>query len=416
MVDGLQWGRDSSVAEMGGIASFRIASNGLQWGRDSSVAEIGWLCGSGETRNCFNGAATLQSRKCRFRSSGRTTYSTLQWGRDSSVAEMTKQPTFWATKVQGFDGAATLQSRKSASSTKSRRWLVGFNGAATLQSRKSEMTSGYAGAVLRFNGAATLQSRKFLWLWIKRLKSASFNGAATLQSRKFPNRPCQRLSGASKLQWGRDSSVAEIRLGRPPCHAPSVLQWGRDSSVAEISRMLFGRQPMRWRFNGAATLQSRKLCFGSIPKLAAALLQWGRDSSVAEMRLDSGVDDPKPERLQWGRDSSVAEIRQTLRQFQGRIERFNGAATLQSRKCFHAKSTPSRNGRLQWGRDSSVAEIGTAGRVERGQGMASMGPRLFSRGNESKGVDRPLDTVGFNGAATLQSRKCERRRSARSRW
>jgi len=36
---------------------------------------------------------------------------------------------------------------------------------------------------------------------------------------------------------------------------------------------------------------------------------------------------------------------------------------------------------------------------------ASMGPRLFSRGNPARDMLR-LPQRGFNGAATLQSRKC----------
>jgi len=60
----LQWGRDSSVAEIIKTKSdgWRIMS--LQWGRDSSVAEIYTRARTVRLDTPFNGAATLQSRKC----------------------------------------------------------------------------------------------------------------------------------------------------------------------------------------------------------------------------------------------------------------------------------------------------------------------------------------------------------------
>ncbi len=61
------------------------------------------------------------------------------------------------------------------------------------------------------------------------------------------------------LQWGRDSSVAEITLMVEPNPIELMpLQWGRDSSVAEMAWLPYRASPPSWRFNGAATLQSRK--------------------------------------------------------------------------------------------------------------------------------------------------------------
>jgi len=59
------------------------------------------------------------------------------------------------------------------------------------------------------------------------------------------------------LQWGRDSSVAEIGRHTPGLEEVQDLQWGRDSSVAEIAVGRPGRCAGK-PFNGAATLQSRK--------------------------------------------------------------------------------------------------------------------------------------------------------------
>jgi len=61
-----------------------------------------------------------------------------------------------------------------------------------------------------FNGAATLQSRKSFFSRYTFAPAATFNGAATLQSRKCENEAFSRVVRAI-LQWGRDSSVAEIR-------------------------------------------------------------------------------------------------------------------------------------------------------------------------------------------------------------
>ena len=90
-------------------------------------------------------------------------------------------------------------------------------------------------------------------------------------------------AAASGLQWGRDDGVAEDGTGTTPREAHHIrLQWGRDDGVAEddplaarpvpldVASMgprrwgrgrragsLSWRRPT-WRFNGAATMGSRK--------------------------------------------------------------------------------------------------------------------------------------------------------------
>ncbi len=181
----LQWGRDSSVAEMmrpdkvrpgRGAASMgprlfsrgnlqwgqrRRSSRELQWGRDSSVAEISPpSCPRARWSSCFNGAATLQSRKCVRRDPTEFGKGMLQWGRDSSVAEMAATRPARSRRRRCFNGAATLQSRKSAAVEILRKVPSSFNGAATLQSRKWRRVPDCRRPSSRFNGAATLQSRK----------------------------------------------------------------------------------------------------------------------------------------------------------------------------------------------------------------------------------------------------------------
>ena len=113
------------------------------------------------------------------------------------------------------------------------------------------------------------------------------------------------VAGKSLLQWSRDFSVAEGVGGRPGFNPHDQLQWSRDFSVAEGAWQTFSRDPFG-RFNGAATLVSRKVLGLITAYEVFAQLQWSRDFSVAE-----GAKCPAhwPARglLQWSRDFSVAE-------------------------------------------------------------------------------------------------------------
>jgi len=228
-----------------------------------------------------------------------------------------------------------------------------FNGAATLQSRKFEPS--YA-PVRR--GTPSMGPRLFSrgnlfgrnrWM----AQSVAFNGAATLQSRKYGRLRVQSSAGRPSMGPRLFSRGNKKKRGSLP--RSRNLQWGRDSSVAEMRRCAVRADDVWATFNGAATLQSRKwrMATGAPvtkePSMGPRLFSRGnvgiRTKSYRRL-LD----------LQWGRDSSVAEIR----------------------------AGPAHSGRLvqslQWGRDSSVAEIC----VWLPGGVCcwpSMGPRLFSRGN-----------------------------------
>ncbi len=114
-------------------------------------------------------------------------------------------------------------------------------------------------------------------------RTPSFNGAATIWSRKLP---LLKLAPpvTTALQWGRDHLVAETLQNLALANGSSVqvLQWGRDHLVAETVMSLppdpadmvasmgprpSGRGNPRYRissrvycrrFNGAATIWSRK--------------------------------------------------------------------------------------------------------------------------------------------------------------
>src|SRR5581483_3191200 len=119
-------------------------------------------------------------------------------------------------------------------------------------------------------------------------------------------------------------------------------------------------------FNGAATIWSRKPTGGGVCVMEELALQWGRDHLVAETRELHTCSDPRCT-LQWGRDHLVAET-------------------------WGNRLNLARDGReLQWGRDHLVAET----------------KRHSGRG------DRRVP--GFNGAATIWSRKHVGDRRVRAR-
>ena len=115
------------------------------------------------------------------------------------------------------------------------------------------------------------------------------------------------------------------------------------------------------------------------------------DASVASMgpRLFSRGNTARHSRsgripkLQWGRDFSVAEIDTRRASSDGCGTCFNGAATFQSRKYERLCQRRNPDGLLQWGRDFSVAEMQRQRHGRLMARIASMGPRLFSRGNRA---------------------------------
>ena len=181
------------------------------------------------------------------------------------------------------------------------------------------------------------------------------------------------------------------------------LQWGRDCSAAERGLHCSPRPKIPTSFNGAATVQPRKgracrrgesgdrrasmgprlFSRGKRPVIVpsnarapgfngAATVQ---PRKVGPIRPRS----PPTGELQWGRDCSAAESPSESRSGQPPTS-FNGAATVQPRKAAGGAGHPGGSAELQWGRDCSAAErhvrSGGFGRAI----IASMGPRLFSRG------------------------------------
>ena len=112
------------------------------------------------------------------------------------------------------------------------------------------------------------------------------------------------------LQWGRDSSVAEIPLpfGMEGC----VIEASMGPRLFSRGNDIFG--PLFMPGPANASLGPRLFSRGNLGmEVSPAVefpLQWGRDSSVAEMDA-AETRQGGASQLQWGRDSSVAEIAPT---------------------------------------------------------------------------------------------------------
>ena len=186
--------------------------------------------------------------------------------------------------------------------------------------------------------------------------------------------------------------------------ASRKLQWGRDSSVAEMADDR-GLEPLADHASMGPRLFSRGNHFlprqadrGFEASMGPRLFSRGNSQQFDHFRQnDFG--------LQWGRDSSVAEMACVSIGARYSNVSFNGAATLQSRKSGGAlaplppRATLSMGPRLfSRGNEAQRVCVGSRGR-------ASMGPRLFSRGNRKRCSGSGTAASGFNGAATLQSRK-----------
>ena len=133
-----------------------------------------------------------------------------------------------------------------------------------------------------------------------------------------------------QLQWGRDDGVAEevcptIVLARGDA------SWGRDDGVAEEPEMPRGGRGAPPRFNGAATMGSRKRA------RRRDGLRGGTGASMGPRR--------------WGRGRARRFASSRCRR-----PSFNGAATMGSRKSKTGSPSEGRGHVLQWGRDDGVAE------------------------------------------------------------
>ncbi len=207
-----------------------------------------------------------------------------------------------------------------------------------------------------------------------------FNGAATIWSRK-PEKPKPPAPESSDLQWGRDHLVAETWYLEVLWYAPA------------------------YRFNGAATIWSRKRIAPCVLTHRAAASMGPRPSGRGNLP-SSRHGDKQMAMLQWGRDHLVAETCCCMSTSTRSVIRFNGAATIWSRKPMNELRTCWSWLRLQWGRDHLVAETGASRcrppqRTRSFNGAATIWSRKPGPGLPSL----PARSPSFNGAATIWSRK-----------
>ncbi len=158
------------------------------------------------------------------------------------------------------------------------------------------------------------------------------------------------------LQWGRNFIVAERYNARFNTGTRKLASMGpqlyRRGKVGTMGRI----GGTGGRFNGAATLSSRKGRNHGTDWRDGRTLQWGRDITVAEIREGPGNDDAYitasmgPRHYRRGNSFLHMPLHASSL-------RFNGAATLPSRKL---------------GNDVTTISL---------QGNASMGPRHYRRGN-----------------------------------
>ena len=157
--------------------------------------------------------------------------------------------------------------------------------------------------------------------------STRFNGAATFPSRMQPG-DRSLASQSSRLQWGRDVSVADATSST----SGGLVPWSFNGAATFPSRMRTTREPPDRPYS--ASMGPRRFRRGCARRIVA------RERHLRE--------------LQWGRDVSVADA-SLLPLCYLKLKRFNGAATFPSRmRC------PDRN----------------SDRLHK----ASMGPRRFRRG------------------------------------
>ncbi len=395
----LQWGRDDGVAEdaswrepswsahrrFNGAATMgsrktpsaldasRRPADALQWGRDDGVAEDAYR----DPRRWLAVAASMGPRRWgrgrrRVVRIARDPPARLQWGRDDGVAEDDASRSPHAASA-GFNGAATMGSRKTRPAASSGR----FNGAATMGSRKTALQPWQP--VRRFNGAATMGSRKTSTPRLIAHGTLRFNGAATMGSRKTStvrshrSPPGLRFNGAATMGSRKTAGI-----------------------VVPAIRVANG-------FNGAATMGSRKTTSArprSAPGHASmGPRRWGRGRRAIGRHYDRRRASMGPRRWGRGRRHPWPSAMPTSRSF-------NGAATMGSRKT-SAGLTGRSHGRSSF---NGAATMGSRKTRARPIGIgavadASMGPRRWGRGRPARSPIRASATWSFNGAATMGSRK-----------
>ena len=267
-------------------------------------------------------------------------------------------------------------------------------------------------------GRSAGRFRSRLWLqWghvfsdveIVRLAQAlQYSAVASMGPRLFRrgNIEAQRAAGEARmLQWGHVFSDVEMPgiLGNPypnpsrfneatsfqtwksdlldmKCLEMLRLQWGHVFSDVEIGSASACLRPDRSRFNGATSFQTWK-CQGHIAH-RKKLSRFNGATSFQTWKLQPPTGIMNSRRLlQWGHVFSDVEI--------------------WKRRAVQAIS----ENELQWGHVFSDVEILEQEEKQNEIHRASMGPRLFRRGNWTCQIQAGSSGTSFNGATSFQTWK-----------
>ena len=304
----------------------------------------------------------------------------LQWGRGFSAAETWPAWARPSRDLRGFNGAAAFQPRKLEKLKGKWRGRIVASMGPRLFSRGNPRGGDLRGRIAqRFNGAAAFQPRKPVRRSGRSSSTSRFNGAAAFQPRK-PQSKGAKGRHRQRLQWGRGFSAAETG-GNPTGNSPTLpLQWGRGFSAAETPRRLVSRHLGVLRFNGAAAFQPRKLVH--IDPVIPNAHRFNGAAAFQPRKHDPRRDQPLGRGSFNGAAAFQPRKRESRRYVTPGTARFNGAAAFQPRKLAgdagQYAGSPGFNGAAAFQPrkpEQQTTALTTA--LD-----ASMGPRLFSRGND----------------------------------
>jgi len=215
--------------------------------------------------------------------------------------------------------------------------------------------------------------------------------------------------GTTAIQRLRLASMGPRLLSRGVCehlHRSAAQIHRFNGAAASQPRSHAGRRQssaVPLGFNGAAASQPRSPDWTRAKPWPSCPLQWGRGFSAAESSTCPhtthflGRASMGPRLLSRG-------VRSELLGRSLHVRRFNGAAASQPRSQRQGHSREHPVAKLQWGRGFSAAESAVAAVVASERALASMGPRLLSRGVSGRLFACVASIPGFNGAAASQPR------------
>ena len=427
----LQWGRGFSAAEIATppvTLCFRCtrASMGP---RLFSRGNLNHSCVLSCKNNGFNGAAAFQPRKSVVvECFGRVGRALFQWGRGFSAAEM-RQPanreslSKWLQWGRGFSAAEIREAELKA------RTQSGFNGAAAFQPRKYRvpMARDIAAYIASMGPRLFSRGNRIISGWPTCCGSSASMGPRLFSRGNRPIRTrcadhCAAASMGPRLFSRGNWAAAGFPLrSQVASMGPRLFSRGnghRRDSHGDRRQGFNGAaafQPRKWRSRGhrprafRASMGPRLFSRGNGDRQGQVAL--GPSASMGPRLFSRGNHDPsawhrgKLRMLQWGRGFSAAEIAASREPGAHAERRFNGAAAFQPRKSVSPRQgVGERAGASMGPRLFSRGNLGLRGLRGLLPGFASMGPRLFSRGNIPTMASRAT-SGSFNGAAAFQPRK-----------